>query len=249
MSCSMQLKVLNSGSAGNGYVLQNGTEALVLECGVPRADCLSALGWHTRKAVGCLVTHEHGDHAKYIEDYMPFMPVYCSRGTAEAISYRKQRRPHVLEQLRTVFIGGFKVRPIPAEHDAAEPFAYIIDHEDMGRLLFATDTYYLRYRIPGMTNIMIECNYSLPILNANVEAGLIPAALKNRTLDSHMSLEHLKDMLAANDLSHVVQIVLIHMSERNSAKDAFCREIIEQTGKSTIAATKGLTIELNKTPF
>ncbi len=178
----MQLTVLNSGSTGNGYVLQNGTEALVLECGVPRQDCLAALGYTTAKVAGVLITHEHGDHAHYIEDYLPLMPCYCSKGTAEAISYKRSRRPHILEPLRTVQIGNFRVRPIPAEHDAAEPFAYIIDHKDIGRLLFATDTYYLRYRIPDMTNLMIECNYSLPLLNANVEAGLIPAALKNRTL-------------------------------------------------------------------
>ncbi|MBQ7192319.1 MAG: MBL fold metallo-hydrolase [Paludibacteraceae bacterium] len=245
----MTLTILNSGSTGNGYVLQSDTEALVLECGVPRQDCLAALGWQTKKVAGCLVTHEHGDHAHYIEDYLQLMPVYCSKGTAEALCYKRSRRPQVLAPLRTVQIGGFRVRPIPAEHDAAEPFAYIIDHEDLGRLLFATDTYYLRYRIPDMTNLLIECNYSLPLLNANVEAGLIPAALKNRTLDSHMSLEHLKDMLAANDLRKVAQIVLIHLSARNSDPQAFCREIIRHTGKPTTYATKGLTLELNTTPF
>ena len=245
----MTLTVLGSGSTGNGYVIQNEHAALILECGVPRAECLSALGWSTKRVAGCLITHEHGDHARFIEDYLPLMPCYCSAGTAAALEYRNAHRPKVLEPLRTVRIGGFAVRPIPAEHDAAEPFAYIVDHEDFGRLLFATDTYYLRYRIPDMTNLLIECNYSLPILNRNIEAGLVPAALKNRTLNSHMSLEHLEDMLAANDLSKVVNIVLIHMSPRNSNSEAFVGEIVRKTGKRTIAATKGLTIKLNETPF
>lgn len=242
----MQLTVLNSGSTGNGYVLQNGTEALVLECGVPRQDCLAALGWRTSNVAGCLLTHEHGDHAKYVRDYSQLMPVYTSRGTAESLG---QTRLHTLDPLKTVHLGGFAVRPIPAQHDAAEPFAYIIDHHEMGRLLFATDTYYLRYRIPHLNHLMVECNYSLPILNANIEAGLVPAALKERTLNSHMSLEHLREMLAANDLMHVAQIVLIHLSARNADKSAFCREIIAATGKPTIAATRGLQIELNATPF
>jgi len=245
----MKLTVLGSGSSGNGYVLQNGSEALVLECGVPRAECFAALGWSSKKVSGCLITHEHGDHARYIEDYLPFMPCYCSAGTAAALEYRNDWRPKVLEPLRTVKIGGFAVRPIPAEHDAAEPFAFIIDHEDMGRLLFATDTYFLRYRIPGMDNIMIECNYSLPILNANIEAGIVPAALKNRTLNSHMSLEHLKEMLAANDLTSVAQIVLLHMSGNNADREAFVQEIQRQTGKCTWAARKWLTLEINHAPF
>ena len=247
--CRMKMTCIGTGSSGNAYVLQNEQEALVIEAGMPISDVLKALNYSTRKVVGCIVSHGHLDHIKYIEDYCKFFKCYCSQGTIGEFEWKHQRRPRVLEVLKTVQIGGFRVRPIPAEHDAAEPFAYIIDHADFGRLLFATDTYYLRYRIPDMTAIMIECNYSLPILNENVERGIVPVALKNRTLDSHMSLEHLKEMLAANDLTRVTQIVIIHLSARNSDAGAFCREIIEQTGKSTTYAQKGLTIELNRTPF
>lgn len=245
----MRLTILGSGSTGNGYVLQNEHEALVLECGMPRKDCLEALDYKVAKVRGCLITHEHGDHAKFIEDYMEIMPCYCSAGTANAIKYRKERRPEVMEPLRTIHLGGFAVRPIEAEHDAAEPFAFVIDHEDSGRILFATDTYFIRYKIPNLTNILIECNYSLPILNRNIEEGIVPEALKARTLESHMSLEHLKQMLAANDLTNVSSIVLLHMSARNSQREAFVREIEAQTGKNTMFAQKGLTIEINKTPF
>lgn len=246
----MQLTVINSGSTGNGYVLSNGTEALVLECGVPRQECLAALGWRTSHVAGCLLTHEHGDHAKYLSDYIEMMPVYASQGTACALATKSGKRQiSVLEPLKQVRIGGFAVRPIPAEHDAAEPFAYVIDHEEIGRLLFATDTSYLRYRIPNMTNIMIECNYSLPLLNENVDAGIIPASLRDRTMRSHMSLEHLLQMLASNDLTQVVRIVLIHLSARNSQIDEFCRNVIAETGKCTVVAQKGLKIEINKTPF
>ncbi len=250
----MRLTVINTGSSGNGYVLQDDTTALVLECGVSRQDCLAALNWSTAKVAGCLLTHEHGDHAKYVHDYLQLMAVYTSKGTAEAVmesaAYGIVRKPTILEPLKSVRIGEFLVLPIPAQHDAAEPFAYLIEHPGIGRLLFATDTYYLQYRIPRLNHLLIECNYSRPILDANTEAEIIPAALRKRTLASHMSLEHLKEMLAANDLTQLSQIVLIHLSARNSDKDAFCREIIKQTGKPTIAATKGLQIELNAaTPF
>lgn len=246
----MRLTVLGSGSTGNGYVLQNEHEALIMECGMPRQDCLAALGYNVKKVVGCLVTHEHGDHARFIEDYLDMFPVYMSTGTELAIKYKRFcRAPKTLETLKTIHLGGFAVRPIPAEHDAAEPLAFIIDHEEIGRLLFATDTYFIRYTIPHLTNLMIECNYSLPILNANIAAGIVPEALKARTMDSHMSLAHLKEMLAANDLSAVNNIVLIHMSGSNSQKEAFVADIAKQTGKHTIAAEKGLTIEINKTPF
>lgn len=246
----MTLTVLGSGSTGNGYVLQNDAEALVIECGMHRQDCLAALGYNAKKVQGCLISHEHGDHAKYIEDYMELFPCYTSAGTSNAIKYKKQRRPISIKALETVQVGGFSVMPIQAEHDAAEPFAFVIDHNEIGRLLFATDTYYLRYTIPGLNVLMVECNYDLTILNDNIEKGIVPAAIKNRTLDSHMSLSTLKDMLAANDLQKVTKIILIHMSGRNSETQAFVEEIEKKTGKCTIAAEKGLTIEINQNaPF
>lgn len=247
----MRLTVLGSGSSGNGYVLQNEHEALVLECGCKVKDCLRALAFKAEKVRGCLVTHEHGDHAKYMEQYMSYFPVYCSQGTASApnMRYGSLRRPVVLQPLKTVCIGGFSIRPIDVQHDAAEPFGYIIKHDEIGTLLFATDTYYVKYTIPNLTNIMIECNYSLPILNENVRKGLIPAALKNRTLDSHMSLAHLKEMLAANDLRNVSRIVLIHLSSNNADPDMFRSEIERDTGKNTVVASKGLEVIMNKVPF
>lgn len=245
----MKLTVLGSGSSGNGYVLQNDSEALVIECGMPMEDCLKALDYNVTKVCGCLVTHEHGDHAKYIERYLTYMDVYASHGTAAAIRYGGKRRPTEMEALRTIRIGAFSVRPIEAEHDAEEPFAFIIEHPEIGRLLFATDTYYIRYRIPDMTHVMIECNYSLPILKSNVEAGIIQDFRAARTLESHMSLENLKEMLSANDLHGVNEIVLLHLSGDNSNAEAFKRDIQLHTGKPVEIARRGLDITISKDPF
>ena len=54
------LKVLNSGSSGNGYLLTNGKETLILECGVKFAECKKALNFDISSIVGCTISHEHG---------------------------------------------------------------------------------------------------------------------------------------------------------------------------------------------
>jgi phosphoribosyl 1,2-cyclic phosphodiesterase len=97
--------------------------------------------------------------------------------------------------------------------------------------LYATDTYYIRYRFRGLTHIAVECNYSMDILRANIEAGLVEPALKKRILKSHFSLEHVKEFLKANDLSKVQEIWLLHLSDGNSDAGRFKREIQELTGK------------------
>ena len=63
----MELKVLGSSSNGNCYILDNGKEALLLEAGVRFQEVKKALGYNLRKVVGCLITHRHNDHAKYIK--------------------------------------------------------------------------------------------------------------------------------------------------------------------------------------
>lgn len=56
----MLLSVIGSDSSGNGYVLQNENEALIIECGCKLMDCKKTLGWNTRKVSGCIISHEHG---------------------------------------------------------------------------------------------------------------------------------------------------------------------------------------------
>lgn len=245
----MKLTVLNSGSKANGYVLQNDTEAIVIECGCSVSDCLQALNFQSSKVKACLITHEHGDHAKYIEKYMEYFQVFCSHGTAQAIKYKGQRRPIELKPLKGLYAGNFYIRPFGVEHDCSEPFGYLIEHPEIGKLLFATDTYYIKYKFDELTNVMIECNYSLEILNKNVKAGVIHPAVKDRTLQSHMSLENCIKMLNANDLSQVSQVVLLHLSGKNSSDLEFKEKVELSTGKNVIVAKKGVNVILNKTPF
>lgn len=246
----MRLTVLGSSSKANGYVLQNDTEALVLECGCPVQDCIRSLMFNTQKVAGVLVTHEHGDHARHIGKYMERFDVYCSQGTSKAIHTTSSLlHPKVLQPFQTVSIGGFRVTPFPTEHDCAEPFGYQIDHEEIGRMIFATDTYFVRYTFEGLTNVMIECNYASDILDENTRNGIIPAFLRHRTMMSHMSLKTCIEMLRSNDLKNVSQVVLIHLSNQNSDEDRFRNEVSLSIGKRVVVAKKGLDIPFNRTPF
>ena len=57
----MQMFVVNSGSSGNGYVIQNDREALVIECGCRLMDVKrKAVDFNVSKIVGAVVSHEHG---------------------------------------------------------------------------------------------------------------------------------------------------------------------------------------------
>lgn len=244
----MELTVLNSGSLSNGYVLQDSDSALVIETGTNIQECLKALSFNTAKVCGCILSHEHGDHSKYIEKYLQYMQVYCSRGTREGIKFRSKRRPEVVEALKTFKIGKFTVMPFPVQHDSNEPFGYLIKWGD-NLVLFATDTYYLKYRFEGLTGVMIECNYDKETLKHCVDSGITNKIVMRRTLRSHMSLDTCIDTLKANDLSRVNNIVLLHVSQNNLNKEAAVKAVENAIYKRVYVAKKGLKLNFNVTPF
>jgi len=247
----MKLKVISTGSIGNAYILANGNEALLIECGVNIMDIKKALNFDFSKVVGCLVTHEHNDHAKSINEVMKLgIEVYASRGTFAKTSLSvKSHKQNEIVSRQNFKVGNFKIMAFDVQHDAKEPLGFLIDHPDSGKVLFLTDTNYCKYTFPGLNNIIIEANFSKEIIDRKFGADSGKEFLRNRILRSHFSLENCKDMLKANDLSAVNNIVLIHLSDSNSNEKQFVKEVYEQTRKNVTAAVKGLEIEFYKTPF
>lgn len=251
----MLLRVAATGSAANLYVLDTGKESLILDAGLPIRKVLPYIR-DFRTVSGCLVTHEHGDHARGIRDLVQRgVDVYASAGTFRAWQESSQESAPLtgfkpLQPLSAVRVGGFTVLPFETQHDAAEPFGYLIRYEETGEsVLYATDTYYLKYTFPGIRYWIVECNYCEEILAEEVNGGVLDSGLKTRLLESHMSLRHLKEALLANDLSKTLKIVLVHLSDSRSDEQRMVKEIREATGIETIAASNGMSIPLQLCPF
>ena len=228
-----------SGSTGNCYKISDGRTPLLLECGIGINNILHNMKFGVTSLAGCLVSHGHKDHAKAVKDLMKFgIDIYLSQGTADEISGLDpwSHRLHIIKAKQQFRIGTWTVLPFDTQHDAAEPLGFLLANQDGERLLYATDTYFIRYRFRGLTHIAVECNYSMDILKRNVDAGTIPKELKTRILKSHFSLENVKRFLQANDLSKVQEIWLLHLSAGNSDEKRFKREIQELTGKMVFVA-------------
>lgn len=244
----MRLNVLESGSRANGYLLCGGDEALAIECGVPYSDFKTATGFKKRYINGALLSHEHGDHSKYVHQLLDAgINVFMSRGTFDGLGLEQRFVGFgvtIVKPLSNFNVGGFECIPFDTQHDCNEPLGFLIRHKEMGTCLFATDTYYLRYKFSGLNHIMIECNYDNDRLNDNVSTGEVPLFVARRVCRSHMSLETLISTLRANDLSCVKDIVLLHLSSTNSDSDYYIRKIEEVTGIPTVVARHSLDIPL-----
>lgn len=227
----MDIKVLASGSSGNAYRISDGKTALLLDAGIPLKGIQVGLSFRVRELAGCFITHAHQDHSKAAKDLARLgIDIYTSRGTIEACGLTGHRiKP--AKALEELTVGTFKVLPFDVQHDAPEPLGFLYTSTTTGeKLLYFTDTYYVKYRFQGLTHIMAECNYSEEGIRNSVAAGYIPIELVPRLMKSHMSLEHLVDMLRANDLRSLRQIYLIHLSQNNSNAQKFKEEIQRRTG-------------------
>ncbi len=182
---------------------------------------------------GCLITHEHKDHSKYAKDIIKYCPIYTSGGTLSKLELGRYAYKAVVIQAHLITeIGSFMVVPFETQHDAIEPLGFVIySKETKENLLFATDTYYIKPRFNSLDYIMVECNYSKAILQANIDKGLIPEAMAKRLWSSHFELENVKDFLRAADLTLTKKIYLLHLSDGNSNADLFKTEIMKLTGK------------------
>lgn len=247
----MKLTVINSNSAGNAYIMEsNSGEALLIECGVRWQLIKQALNFNYKKVVGCIITHEHNDHAKSVRDVMQAgINVYSSFGSLNEMGISLEHRAHAMKADSVFQIGTFGILPFKTEHDSAEPFGYLINHKECGTVLFLTDSYYSQHKFNNLNNIIIEANYCQKILDGRVTDGDSHKFLRDRVVQSHMSLQTCKTTLKANDLSQVNNILLIHLSDGNSDAARFQQEVQAITGKVVHVAAAGLTIPFNKTPF
>jgi len=227
----MDIKPLASGSTGNAYIIGDGKTELLLDAGIPLKAIQIGSGFRVRQMGGCFITHAHQDHSKAAKDLARLgVDIYTSRGTMDAcgLSGHRFKPVKALDELR---VGTFQVLPFDVDHDAPEPLGFLFTSISTGeKLLYFTDTYFVRYRFQGVTHIMAECNYSIEGIHRSVELGYIPIERVPRLMKSHMSLEHLLDMLKANDLHRVRQIYLLHLSNDNSDERLFREEVQKQTG-------------------
>ena len=156
----MLINPIASGSSGNAYYISDGQSSLLLDAGIPLAQIQAGCGYKVSQLSGCLVTHGHGDHVKAAKALARMgVNIYTSQGTADMASLTGHRicTVRALESFRA---GTFEVLPFDVEHDVPEPLGFLIRSTVTGeKVLYFTDTVYIKYTFIGLTHIMMEANY------------------------------------------------------------------------------------------
>lgn len=221
----IDIKVLASGSKGNCYLMDNGETKLLLDAGIPFNQIQIGCDFRVSDISGCLVSHRHGDHAKAIKDLLKRgINVY---GPKDLQNINPQIS--VLKPLIKYNIGSFMIVPFELTHDV-ECYGYQINSIGKQKLVYITDTAYVRYTFSELTHVMIEANYNTEIIRKNTLNMDINGNLASRIIQSHMNIKTVEEFLDANDLSKLQQVYLLHLSDSNSNADEFKDRIQKKTG-------------------
>lgn len=239
----MKLIVVGSSSSGNGYIFKSDSgELLLLEAGVCPKVVKKAIDYKVRNVSGLIVSHSHGDHAKFIADFSK-LGIPVGAGEDMHNKFMLSAPKFRLEDGKTYSFGSFRVTPFSVKHDVPN-FGYLIYHKECGTVLFATDTFTLPFAFRSVRHFLLEANYADDLLNANVESGEISQNRANRLMVSHMSLKNCIGNLKSCDAASAETITLIHLSSQNSDAGRFRHEVMQEFGIPTYIADKGLEIEL-----
>ena len=203
----MLINPIASGSSGNAYYISDGQSSLLLDAGIPLAQLQAGCGYKVSQLSGCLVTHGHGDHVKAAKALARMgVNIYTSQGTADMANLTGHRICTV-RALESFHAGTFEVLPFDVEHDVPEPLGFLFRSTVTGeKVLYFTDTVYIKYTFIGLTHIMMEANYDPETMEQNVKEGRIHAARAKRTIGSHMSIETVIKTLESFDLSRLQQV-------------------------------------------
>lgn len=233
----IKLKVLGSGSSGNCYILENENEALIIEAGLPFMEVKKALNFNVMKIVGMISSHEHGDHYKYFEQYKNAGINSACFGTGIP-EYDADKMKYYL-----VSMGKFRIKIFPLVHDVP-CYGFYITHPEMGSLVYASDTEYIKYRFKNVNHFMVESNYDMQFVDRD-EPNY------EHRLRGHMSLDTALKFISTNDNPAFRNVVLIHLSDK-SGDPALFKQKTEETvkyGANVYIAEKGLEVDMNLCPF
>lgn len=224
----MKLCSIASGSSGNCIFASANNTQILIDAGISgkRTEAgLNEIGTSLKEIDAILVTHEHIDHIAGLGviSRKYGIPIYASGGTLGAI-LKTSSVGKIDEELlckiaseQSFCIKDMEIDPIKISHDASDPLAYKLMHQDKKVAVITDLGYYDDYIVEclkGLDAILLEANHDVNML----QVGPYPYYLKKRILGN---LGHLSNELAGRLLSEILhdgmkQILLGHLSKENN---------------------------------
>lgn len=220
---SLYIASLNSGSNGNCYYVGNGKEAVLVDVGISCREVekrMKDLNLSLECVKAIFVSHEHTDHVKGISRLANKwrLPVYSTKAMrrnggfwvdAELVQNFTAHEP--------VAIGDLSVTAFPKFHDAADPYSFVVQGNNVTVGVF-TDLGkpcdQLSHHFSKCHAAFLESNYDEDML----ERGNYPIYLKNRIRGGvgHLSNKQALEVFLEHRPPFLSHLLLAHLSNNNN---------------------------------
>ena len=235
----MEIICSKTGSSGNFSVISDGASSLAIDCGVPWDKALRMSSYGLLDACALLVSHGHGDHLGYINQFVKgMMNVFMSketwdkgiengtinRWTAEVYNDNVSFFDGSQFKVGTFVVKPFKVPHTNTDGSPCDNSGFLIySTATKEKMLWVTDCAYITQKFPPLDYICIECNY-VDVEDYSKEAAFTNIPLESRRVQSHLSLNRCVDFLKKQDLSKIKFVKLLHLTHHQGIIEDVIRE-------------------------
>ena len=229
----MIIETIASSSAGCCYLIKSEGEQLLIECGISLKKIREALNFDLSRVVGCLISHEHKDHCKAIQDLSKKTIIELHAPDRVFDGVYRGGVARTIPRMKFTCGEKFLVTAVSLTHDT-ECFGYIIQSSN-DILFYATDTCEVNYTIKGLTHLMIEANYSLDdLFISNMHKTVVA-----RVFENHLSIADAL-VFAKRHQETLKEVHLIHLSDAHSNEELFKHLAEESLGVPIYISPKGV---------
>lgn len=233
----MKVTILGSGSKGNSTLVELENINILIDVGFSYNKMrlkLEEINKKPRDIDYILITHDHTDHIKGLEVFLKKnnTMVYVNDKISKRNEYLKHYKNK--KDLEDVETKEYKIKIIPASHDATDTKGFMIEEKET--LVYLTDTGYLNKRnlkyLQNKEYYIFESNHDEEMLRK----GSYPEYLQRRILSAN---GHLSNRSSSIYLSMLIgkktkKIILAHLSEENNTPTKALETFKETMEKNNI---------------
>lgn len=234
----MKYKCLQTGSKGNCSMIWTDDKCIILDAGIQMQRIKDACQFQLEKIDFGLVTHWHVDHSLSLRNLLDhginvIHPPVDDWEAMATSGYQNLRN-----------MGDWLVKWWEVEHDCLN-WAFLLYHKQTHhKIAYITDFSHTKLVPANVDTLIVECSYIDEIIDKKQnELGDRYLRLKQY----HMSLARLLKLLESMQESpeyRLKNIIVVHLSDRNSNKNDIIGAIKEKTGIDAVIADKGTEVEL-----
>ncbi len=212
---------LASGSKGNVFYLKTERTKILIDVGLSLKNIkekLAVLNSEISEIEAILITHEHSDHIKGLEQIIKNfdIPIITNHETAKAICDLVSIKPKF-----KIFCTGepflfqdIEFKPFSVQHDTADPVGFILQNQKL-KIGLCTDlgcmTSSILHQLKKLDYLILESNHDVDLVHASSR----PDVYKQRVLSR---VGHLSNLEAAKTIETIYhhglkKVFLAHLSE------------------------------------